>query len=126
MRVRVLSVPHTGTRFITEVLRNAGLDVVQVHFNGMYAPVIWENKVPPIVPIRDKQATIDSWTRRDRHDPPFDKTWQEMEEFVEDFEPLEIHIDNPARREDDLKAISEQFGVPLEADFSVKVGHFAG
>jgi hypothetical protein len=126
MKVFVFSVPHTGTRFVTDMLRAVGVEVQQVHFNGNYQPIMWEGDRIAIVPRRDKTDTIDSWTRRKRSDPPFDKTWQEMEEFVEEFEPYQVHIDDPYKRIADVKALEELIGQPLNPDFSIKVGHFEG
>ena len=126
MKVFIFSVPHTGTRWITNVLRNAGVEVQQVHFNGTYAPVIWEGDRLAIVPRRDKQATIESWERRKRTDPEFDATWQEMEDFVEEFDPYQLHIDDPEQRTEDIRDIEELLGIPLDYDFDEKVGHFPG
>jgi len=126
MKVFVFSVPHTGTRFLTNLLRDAGVEVQQVHFNGRYQPIMWEGERVVIVPRRDKQATIDSWARRGRTDPDFEESWTEMEDFVEEFDPYQLHIDDPEQRIDDIRQIEELIGESLDPDWSDKVGHFPG
>jgi hypothetical protein len=55
----------------------------------------------------------------------FEGAWAKMEEFLnrELDDVMFIDIDNPETREAQLQAISDHIGVPLEADFSVKIGH---
>jgi len=135
--IRVISVPHTGTRFIEKCLLGAGLvktddywgmgDFVQIHFDGkMNAPIIHAPKKPgaAIMPLRDKEEVKASWTRRGESLSRLELCWAEMESWLEDHDDvLVVHVDNPACRENELAAISERLGVPLSADFNEKVGH---
>lgn len=133
--VRLLSVPHTGTRFMVQVLENAGYrkthslwgggDFIQVHFDGKGTnPLIYENKELVIIPLRDRQEVEDSWRRRNRSIRELESMWAEMESFIQSYDEhiYIIHIDDPNRRNDELYALTERLGTPLIADFKVKVG----
>lgn len=135
--IRLVSVPHTGTRFVAKCLQDAGLektdtywgggDFIQIHFDGRgNAPIIHDPKKTGlvIIPLREKDEVRESWKRRGEPLGKLEKCWEEMELWLSDHEDAYvIHVDDPARRESDLAAISERLGVPLSADFSVKVGH---
>jgi len=128
--IKLLSVPHSGTRFTRDALVRAGLkpsvDFLQQHFTGYNNHWIINEKMDcvTIIPQREKSEVIASWERRGRKDPNFDSCWAEMEKFIADNDDVYIlHVDDPERRESELQAISERIGIPLEADFSVKVGH---
>ena len=93
IKARLLSVPHTGTRFVHDVLERSGLvyqqDWQQVHFSGGSTHrIIYEETCPAIIPLRDKGEVIKSWASRNRRDPDFDKTWGEMEQS--------LYFNNPA------------------------------
>lgn len=137
MILRLLTVPHSGTRFMMRVLEDAGLrraafarptdgDFIQVHFAyAPEAPIIDEWSGPVIITLRDKDLIMDSWRRRGKPMPRFEAAWKAQDEFLckslDDV--MFIDISNPGSREAQLQAISDRIGVPLEADFSDKIGH---
>ena len=130
MKVRVISVPHTGTRSTMKILRDAGLKPTQIHFTGKYiTSQIYDRHEPAIIPIRDKGKVGESWAKRGKSGSEFnlDDYWEEMEQYIDEHDNVYLlHIDDPERRDDDLKAISQLVGMPLSADFSVKVGENGG
>lgn len=135
--IRILSVPHTGTRFVVEMLQNAGYrkthsfwgdgDFIQVHFDGKYnQPIVYRENGIVIIPLREKDEVIESWKRRQRNLGELEQYWQEMCDYIQDHDDVHLlHVDDPNRRDDELQAIVERIGSPLIADFSVKVGHGA-
>jgi len=109
-----------------KILREAGLDPNQVHFTGKYVTSqIYDRHEPAIIPIRDKDKVRQSWARRGKSGTEFnlDEYWEEMEQYIDEHDNVYLlHIDDPERRDAELSAISELVGLPLEADFSIKVG----
>ena len=126
MLVRVISVPHSGTRSTMKILKDAGFKPAQVHFTGKYiTSQIYDRHEPAIIPIRDKEEVRKSWARRGKQGSEYDldQYWDEMEQYIDEHENVyPFHIDDPGQRDDDLQAISDLLGVPLTADYSVKVG----
>lgn len=138
--IRLLSVMHTGTRFLVKCLENAGYiktdsywgsgDFIQVHFDGKgNAPLIHdpEKTGTVLIPLRDKDAVRNSWAERGSHLPTFEKCWDEMEGWIKEHghgDVFLLHVDDPERREIELAAIGERLGSYLIADFSEKVGHW--
>jgi hypothetical protein len=113
-------------------LRRAGAarptdgDFIQVHFNYQPESVIIDSWTGPVIIARRERALVeDSWRRRGKPMLNFEGAWAKMEEFLsrELDDVMFIDIDNPETREAQLQAISDWIGVPLTADFSVKVGH---
>jgi hypothetical protein len=80
---------------------------------------------PVIIARRERVLVEDSWRRRGKPMTNFESSWAKMEEFLNRVldDVMFIDIDNPETREAQLQAISDWIGVPLEADFSVKIGH---
>ena len=150
MKVRVLSVPHTGTRFTMEALRGAGFNVrfeptttvflgTQItknsvpdeecdwfeaaHFDGNTRNRLFAERCPAVIPLRQKDEVRASWKRRNKKMEEFEASWRQMEEFVSANPNVHfLRIDDPENRDGDLNAISELVGRPLHADFSIKVG----
>lgn len=133
--IRLLSVPHTGTRFMVQVLENAGYhkthamwgngDFVQVHFDGKRSnPLIYDKTGPIIIPLREKSEVEQSWNRRNRRLQELEEMWSEMVDFIQGHPETIyiIHIDDPNRRVQELQVLSEKLDSFLIADFSVKVG----
>jgi hypothetical protein len=120
-----------------QVLEGAGLrragaarptdgDFIQVHFDYQPEAVIIDNWTGPVIIARRERVLVeDSWRRRGKPMLNFESAWAKMEEFLNRAldDVMFIDIDNPDSREAQLQAISEWIGVPLEADFSVKIGH---
>jgi hypothetical protein len=102
-----------------------GGDWIQNHFKGRPGEwAIYELQGPVIITLRDKQEVIASWKRRGRYLGELDPLWREMEAFIElEDDVYLLHVDDPERREDELHAISERLGIPLQVDFTIKVGH---
>lgn len=126
--LRLLSVPHTGTRFTRELLLTAGyepsVNLFQQHFTGENNHwIIYELECPAIISTRKKDEVIKSWERRNRKDPEFNGCWAEMERFIADNDCYLLRVDDPDHRDSDLKAIEELIGKPLFADFDQKIGH---
>jgi len=138
--IRIISVMHTGTRFLIKCLKNSGYvqthsywgsgDFIQVHFDGRgNAPLIHdpEKTGMVIIPLRDKEAVRKSWAERGSHLPTFEKCWDEMCEWIQEHgrgDVCLLHVDDPERRDDELQAIGERLGTYLIADFGEKVGHW--
>lgn len=132
--IKLLSVPHTGTRFTSDALEAAGLvrvrsvekrgDFVQVHFDGTRNhPMIYSMPGPVIVSLRDRDEVVASWKRRGKDLREFERMWSEMLAFMETADDVHtLHVDNPDIRDKELAMIGQRFGIPLAADFSVKVG----
>ena len=131
--IRVLSVPHTGTRSTMKILEDAGLtrlltinklgDFAQIHFDGSYKhPMIYEFPGPVIISVRQKEKVEATWKRKGKDLRDMERMWQEMLDFMQRDDVYLLHVDNPNTRDDELQAISERIGVPLEADWDVKVG----
>ena len=120
-KARLLSVPHTGTRSVKELLVKAGWqyqkDFVQQHFHGD-DHWIMDLPLPAIVPIRDKAEARASWSRRHRKDAAFEACWSHMEQFLADNpDTFRVHINDEAQREQDLQAIAEHFGLQILREF---------
>ena len=134
--IRILSVPHTGTRFLVDVLQRAGLtkthalwgngDFIQAHF-GSDHPMVTHRNGTVLIPLRRREEVAASWYRRGSSIPELERRWTQMCEFISGYnDAFLLHIDDPLRRDNELEAISERIGTPLTADFSVKVGHRPG
>lgn len=124
MEIRLLSVPHSGTRSTMRILEDAGIKPIQVHFSGSRDIRIYGRQEPAIIPIRDKEEVRRSWVKRGKTGAGFnlDESWREMEQYIDENDVYPFRIDDPDQRDKDLQAISELLGVPLTADYSVKVG----
>lgn len=136
--IRLISVMHTGTRFVAECLKNSGYvqtdsyygegDFVQCHFDGRgNAPIIYDKPGMVIIPLREKEAVRKSWAERDSDLPTFEKCWDEMCEWIQTYgrgDVYLLHVDDPGRRDDELQAIGERLGSYLIADFGEKIGHW--
>ena len=138
--IRIISVMHTGTRFVVKVLQNAGYaqthaywangDFIQVHFDGKgNAPMIHDPAYTGtvIIPLRKKDAVIASWVKRESKLRELEECWDEMERWLDEHgreDVFLLHVDDPERRETELAAIGERLGQHLIADFNEKVGHW--
>ena len=135
--MRLLSVPHSGTRFAMDVLNKAGLqeawhknmqagDFIFAHFNNKHNRVVYGyNTMPTIVPLREYEEVVKSWERRGKNIKQLESLWQEMTDYVEKYAAniYFLRIDNPSHRENDLAMISELLGTDLkEVDFNKKIG----
>ena len=126
MKVRLLSVPHTGTRFTIKMLKDNGIEYQHGHFWGTYkAPIIYEQTEPAIIPLRDIDEVRASWSRRhtSQYHMGLDACWKEMVDFIDANPSLcyLLHIDNPAKRDNDLMRIAGLVGKNVTTDFSIKV-----
>ena len=134
--VRLLSVPHTGTRFTMAILRFAGMqegwykepqqgDYIQAHFFGDERPnpIIYELDHPVIIPLRDINAVRVTWERKGKSLDNLAAAWREMQIYLADHpQTYLLRIDQPQHRESDLQKISELLGRNLYADWNNKVG----
>ena len=78
---------------------------------------------PVIVSLRDRDEVVASWKRRGKDLREFERMWSEMLAFMETADDVHtLHVDNPDIRDKELAMIGQRFGIPLAADFSVKVG----
>lgn len=136
--VRLLSVPHCGTRFAMDVLQRGALiegwykqlqegDYVFAHFNNKHHPVIYGfDGMPTVIPLREYDEVVKSWERRNKDIKYLESLWAEMTAFVENYNFPELYylrIDDPEHREHDLDLISKLLDKDLsQVDFSVKIG----
>lgn len=121
-KVRVLSVPHSGTRFLMGVLKRARVPYVFEHFR--FATEGYASDLPTILAYRDRAEVEASWRRRgkwesERH---FESLWGELTDYMNNNDYTLFRVADEAHREGDLRAVSELVGVELSADFSRKVG----
>lgn len=120
---------------MVKALENAGFqrthsfwsngDFMQVHFDGKRNhPLIYRENGLIIIPLRDKEEVKASWQRRGKSLPEMEEMWSEMEDFVQGHPEhiYMIHIDDPERREEELKELSAKLGTYLIVDFDEKVG----
>lgn len=129
-RFRLLSVPHSGTRFVRTNLVRAGFDPVndflQQHFTGHINHwIIYGQQSPAIIPIRPYKEVEKSWQRRGRYDPPLDQVWSEMDRFIAEAEApvLLLHIEDPELRDQELQAIADLLDIEADWDWNEKVAH---
>jgi hypothetical protein len=135
--IRLLSVMHTGTRFVAECLKNSGYvqtdsyygqgDFVQCHFDGRgNAPIIYNKPGMVIIPLRDFGAVKKSWESRGSNLAELDRCWEEMCEWIQERgrgDVFLLHVDDPDCRDEELREMGERLDTYLIADFSEKVGH---
>jgi hypothetical protein len=132
--VRLLSVPHTGTRFTIKLLKDHGIKYRHGHFWGrgpdstMAADkIIYDyTHIPAIIPLRKKSAVYESWLRRQTSQYPlgFEACWDEMMAYIKNeyTNCWVLRVDDPKWRDDDLASISTMLGKKLSADFENKIG----
>lgn len=153
MIIRVLSVPHTGTRFTHNILRRAGFKQEQYanlkslpvnedkfihhHFWGnpqkynfeekfrVYGNIFEYNHLPTIIPLRNYNAVEESYVYREKDLNDLRDGWNEMNRFLEKPHPEVIffRLDDPIHRDGDLLKISQLIGRDLHVNWSEKVGH---
>ena len=136
--MRLLSVPHCGTRFAMDVLQRGGLqeawyknhrpgNYLFAHFNNKPSTIVYGfSGMPTVIPLRDYEEVVKSWERRGKKLDYLESLWQEMTDFLEQ-RPQEnvylLRIDNEAEREHDLKLIGELLEADLSGvDFGIKIG----
>ena len=123
INIRLLSVPHTGTRSTRKILEDADFCVDQVHFSCANNPLIYERDSLAVIPIRDREEVLKSWQRRKKDTAALYDAWEEMERYIDEHDDVYVlHIDDPGRRDADLRAISQRVDYELTADFDLKVG----
>lgn len=133
--IRLLSVPHTGTRFMVELLQAAGLtrthefwgngDFIQVHFDGKQNhPLIYRENGLVIIPLRRRDRVEESWRRRERNPNELASMWTEMEDFSKSYPGhiFYVHIDDETRRDREIQELSEQLNLYLIPDWENRVG----
>ena len=137
--LRVLSVPHSGTRFLHTVLQSAGYreqwyktakpgDFVFAHFYGErdYNPVIYElHQYPTLIPLRRFSEVAASWERRGKRLAHLRESWDEMQDFIQAHPDVYLlHVDDPTKRDREIQAIADLLGQDLAGvDFGEKIGH---
>ena len=127
----VLSVPHTGTRFVLRQLfdEHNNPDVVNWHINENIK--LLGEKIAEfdqvIVPLRDPMQTALSWKRREeRLGPRMDKLTRRLEilaTFVDELKPWWIPIDTDDR-DTHIGAINAGLGLDLDPGDWSRIGHF--
>lgn len=121
---------------MVQALENAGYqrthafwgngDFIQEHFDGKRnRPIIWREGGLVIIPFRDKEEVKASWQRRGKSLSEMEEMWSEMEAFIGAHPEhiYRVHIDDPERRDEDLKELSAKLGTYLIVDWNEKVGH---
>ena len=140
MNFRVLSVPHSGTRFVFDFLKKAGFEqslythledgnYMFTHFRKRphrHRVVYGYTGMITIVPIRQYKEVSKSWKRRNKNPKDLKDCWRKMKEFLNNpDEPntLILRIDDPENRQNDLQKIEEVLKVDLSfVNFDLKVG----
>ena len=127
--VRLITFWHTGTRTIQKILNDNHIQVLQQHFDGNYKNRwIWEkDSKPAVVPMKDKEEVRESWNKRymtgKAHSGQFARMWQEMEDFTASAQEVYvIHLTDPSKRDEEIRAISKAVGKPIKPDWSLRLG----
>ena len=128
VKLKILSVQHTGTRFLFDVLDRAGVDYVHAHFGWgeRFEEVAAQDQWPTVIPVRKMENMIEGYNWRKKPIADLEVLWEEMLDFMKTHETLLFRIDDPEHREGDLQALSDLVGVPLTADWDNKIGHHKG
>ena len=130
MKVRLLSVPHTGTRFVIHMLKRNNVAYRHTHFwgRGRAEPadeLIYDHDTPAIIPLRDKDKVRESWARRHTKNYPLglDACWEEMENYRAANPDIcyVLRIDDPKHRLADLARIEAVTGTYMTVDFDNKI-----
>jgi len=118
-KVRVFSVPGSGTNSLLFILRNAGLGVHQRHYGAPPRQVFRDmTDWPRASSIRrpeDNWVTFYAIGHHNRFS--FKQCWMEFNErFLKDEELLILPVDHP-ERDNYLNHMEEQLGVKLQTDW---------
>lgn len=118
----VVSIPHTGTRFLREVLTT----------NSNHVGGGWQKKdnifqmCHVFSPMRNPTAVWDSWMKRlgsgGRSLKQFNLCWEDLGRLDRCYPVHFIHLDLPDR-DNELGAASELLGESLTANWASMVGH---
>lgn len=127
-RVRLLSIPHSGTRTMEQILRNNRISYVQAHFTGEYDNgVIWDLPQLAIVVMRSTDKVVGSWHFRGKtgrkNDEKLYAARQELAAFLNSKQNIcLIHMDRPELRDREIETVSVQLKLPVIADWSIRIG----
>ena len=122
----VLSIPHAGTRTLTE-----SFDWPHFHVYGRLHPdfVGFGEDVILACPLREPRAVWQSWVKRWETDTGavdlglFIHQWEFLEEFDKEYDLFYIPLDCPESQEM-LDILSKHCNEDLRVDFSKMVGHY--
>jgi hypothetical protein len=110
MMVNLVSVPHTGTKFLRKLLIDHGIDFTMTHYFEFQGGVT-------VSPIRDPLKCYNTFMRRQRPISQFYDSWHRFNEFYETQDYPIIPVDVKTHRTKALKKLSERLGVPLRTDW---------
>ncbi len=112
-QVSILSVKHTGTNFLDQLIKEYLGPVRAAHWSHSRP-----DKLPKIVvsPIRNPQDVYTTWYSRGRFGPEFFKEWQVFNEAFLLGIPTIVPVDTPDR-EFHLNKLSNRLGVDLQTEW---------
>jgi hypothetical protein len=125
--VSVITVPHTGTHWISNLLESMALEVRRAHLGAVEVPFWTDEKGPIVVPLRDPMMVAISCVNRDHH-ALLERLWgfKEFAGWLDwpnvFFFRLDVAED---RRSNELCALSRFLGVakPADVDWSPANAH---
>ena len=117
MKIVVLSVPHSGTRFINRVIRRAGGDTNIVHAGTVERANELTEADVVVCAVRHPIHTYLSWKRRRRSLTLLPKCFERLEAKEGALSVLFLCVDGE-KREQQLEAISEKTGLELLTDWT--------
>lgn len=126
----IISIPHTGTRFLRQLLGIARRDRTCPHHHILAksptAHVQMANQVRRgiVVPLRDPRAVLATWIKHKRRVSDYLKSWELLEELDAKWPLLYLCVDHP-KRDEQLAHLARYFELPLATDWQ-PVGHSEG
>ena len=116
----IISVPHTGTNFLTTLFQAHGFQVRAVHTHfSRWREETKGHKV--VVPLRRPEAVYTTWYSRDEIQPNggkrFWEAWELMSEIDNELPCIYLPIDHPDRAAY-LEALGDEFDTVFSTDWS--------
>ena len=119
MKIRLVSVPHTGTRFAQELLEQAYPNLICEHwlrYRGV-VPAAFDCDLV-IVPMRNPLDVYRGFWKRSKMGPEYFDSWTTLQEAYDyspvlmRFLPVDLHD-----RDDYLQALATDLGIRLRTDW---------
>lgn len=129
MRIVLMTVPHTGTKFFTALLehhfpRVGPKDLIKgVHgFHPMHVSrpnieLLTEIRSPTVITtVRDREKVKRSWLARGKKLDTLEQAWREHDDLIRLWAPIVVSVDNDRERR--LKDLGKRLGVTFETDWT--------
>lgn len=110
LNVSLLTVRHTGTRFLLQILESAGINGLVGHYGEHRAH---KDQDVIISTIRSPWDCYVSWVSRNEFNESFFYAWFEFQQYFEKHDIVIIPIDTPDRGEN-LQAASNRLNADLK------------